>query len=84
MPIEKFEIGRRLFENFRKFEEQSSNCLEIGKLEGFQMNDAFMTCKSEVAIQLQIEALKSLSKIARQIVPMSQPSQHQIFGCNEN
>ena len=44
----------------------------------------FKTCKSEVAIQLQIEALKSLSKIARQIVPMSQPSQHQIFGCNEN
>ena len=36
----KFEIGRRLFENFGKFEERSSKFLEIGKFEKFQMNDA--------------------------------------------
>ena len=36
----KFEIGRRLFENFGKFEERPSKFLEIGKFEKFQMNDA--------------------------------------------
>ena len=37
--ISKFEIGRRLFENFGKFEERSSKFLEIRKFEKFQMND---------------------------------------------
>ena len=37
--ISKFEIGRRLFENFGKFEERSSKFLEIRKSEKFQMND---------------------------------------------
>ena len=40
--ILKFETGRRLFENFRKFEERSSNFLEIRKCDNFQMNDAYI------------------------------------------
>ena len=43
----KFEIGRGLFENFGKLEEQSSKILEIGKFEAFQMNEAlkFFYCQ---------------------------------------